>query len=465
MGCAPTLVLGMLAAHSARHRDARQDNHPPSVQPSDLQPVTHTQTTCRVSSPQLPPCDWTLTFIRVNSTDFLPGSDTLKIKQLPRAQGLTFAFWIRSVPGSGIARSRGAEDGYLQTPALSPAPALRIPGVHFPGWAGVKGASPRLDLHLLVTGHELMESFKDTAKNVLFSLSHWPRPPASCVSSQDDVMMPQRVRLQHQAAVQHPSSIVGCQVRRDPPNSTERYTRWINQLTPEQLLTQGVPEDLLFFYEHLRKGGGVIRVDQSLLLYRYHPRAATHSVLETTVWTHRVRFLEEQALPRWAAFTIWNAGKQGRRLYRSLTAASQRKVVAFCDVDENKIRKGFYCHEDSQERPKPRIPILHFRAARPPFVICVKLACGSPTRATLSVPLFQQHAHSTSPRLLVVILAIPQTVIVCVTVTCSVTTISGRRYEMVNLIDKCECSDGSAGWLSLPASHPPAHHSSGLPIP
>nr|XP_037849716.1 UDP-GlcNAc:betaGal beta-1,3-N-acetylglucosaminyltransferase-like protein 1 isoform X11 [Chlorocebus sabaeus] len=200
-------------------------------------------------------------------------------------------------------------------------------------------------------------------------------------------------------------SIVGCRVRRDPPNSTERYTRWINQLTPEQLLTQvftangptvimptwfcsrawfshvgpfdeggqGVPEDLLFFYEHLRKGGGVIRVDQSLLLYRYHPRAATHSVLETTIWTHRVRFLEEQALPRWAAFTIWNAGKQGRRLYRSLTAASQRKVVAFCDVDENKIRKGFYCHEDSQERPKPRIPILHFRAARPPFVICVKL--------------------------------------------------------------------------------------------
>lgn len=43
---------------------------------------------------------------------------------------------------------------------------------------------------------------------------------------------------------------------------------------------QGVPEDLLFFYDHLRKGGGVVRVDQSLLLYRYHPSAATHSVLE-----------------------------------------------------------------------------------------------------------------------------------------------------------------------------------------
>ncbi|KAM6175951.1 queuosine-tRNA galactosyltransferase [Erethizon dorsatum] len=258
-----------------------------------------------------------------------------------------------------------------------------------------------------------------------------------CFLDSDDVMMPQRVRLQHQAAEQHPTSIIGCQVRRDPPDSTTRYTRWINQLAPDQLLTQvftshgptvimptwfcsrawfshvglfdeggqGVPEDLLFFYEHLRKGGGVVRVDQSLLLYRYHLHAATHSVLETTIWTHRVRFLEEQALPRWAAFTIWNAGKQGRRLYRSLTASSQRKagsppgpvhptlalnpamqppscltlsvlrpqVVAFCDVDENKIKKGFYCHENAQERPKPRVPILHFRAAQPPFVICVKL--------------------------------------------------------------------------------------------
>lgn len=31
----------------------------------------------------------------------------------------------------------------------------------------------------------------------------------------------------------------------------------------------------------------------------------------------------------------------------------------------------------SQERPKPRVPILHFRAARPPFVICVKLVSAN----------------------------------------------------------------------------------------
>lgn len=226
-----------------------------------------------------------------------------------------------------------------------------------------------------------------------------------CFLDSDDVMMPQRIRLQWEAAVQQPKSIIGCQVRREPAEATERYTRWINNLTKEQLLTQvftshgptvimptwfcsrewfchvgrfneggkGTPEDLLFFYEHIRKGGGVFRVDECLLLYRYHPQAATHSVLEGTIWTHRVLFLEERVLSRWTTFTIWNAGKQGRRLFRSLSPTNQKKVVAFCDVDQKKITKGFYTYEDSKENPRPRIPILHFRDASPPFIICVKL--------------------------------------------------------------------------------------------
>ncbi|XP_058417966.1 UDP-GlcNAc:betaGal beta-1,3-N-acetylglucosaminyltransferase-like protein 1 isoform X2 [Diceros bicornis minor] len=194
-----------------------------------------------------------------------------------------------------------------------------------------------------------------------------------CFLDSDDVMMPQRVRLQHEAAVRHPTSVFTSNGPTVVMPTWFCSRVWFSHVGPFDEGGQGVPEDLLFFYNHLRKGGGVVRVDQSLLLYRYHPNAATHSVLETTIWTHRVRFLEERALPHWASFTIWNAGRQGRRLYRSLTAGSRCKVVAFCDVDENKIKKGFYCYEDSQERPKPRVPILHFRAARPPFVICVKL--------------------------------------------------------------------------------------------
>ncbi|KAM6469808.1 queuosine-tRNA galactosyltransferase isoform 2-T2 [Liasis olivaceus] len=226
-----------------------------------------------------------------------------------------------------------------------------------------------------------------------------------CFLDSDDVMMPQRIRLQWEAIIKYPRSIIGCQIKREPAEATERYTRWINNLTHDQLLTQvftshgptvimptwfcsrewfclvgrfneggkGTPEDLLFFYEHLRKGGRVFRVDQCLLLYRYHAQAATNSVLERTIWTHRVLFLEERILSHWTSFTIWNAGKQGRKLFRSLSPANQNKVTAFCDVDKNKISKGFYTYEEAKETSKPRIPILHFKEASPPLIICVKL--------------------------------------------------------------------------------------------
>ncbi|XP_078454646.1 queuosine-tRNA galactosyltransferase isoform X3 [Lampetra planeri] len=133
-----------------------------------------------------------------------------------------------------------------------------------------------------------------------------------CFQDADDVMMPERIRLQYEAAQNHPGAVIGCQVRREPEDSTERYTRWINGLSQEQLLTQaftshgptvimptwfchrdlfnaignfdeggkGVPEDLLFFYQLLRLGNRPLRVDQCLLTYRYHRTAATHSVLD-----------------------------------------------------------------------------------------------------------------------------------------------------------------------------------------
>ncbi|XP_055013903.1 UDP-GlcNAc:betaGal beta-1,3-N-acetylglucosaminyltransferase-like protein 1 isoform X1 [Boleophthalmus pectinirostris] len=226
-----------------------------------------------------------------------------------------------------------------------------------------------------------------------------------CFQDADDIMKPQRVRLQHEAALLHPNSLIGCSVERIPEGSTERYTRWINTLTQEQLSTQvltshgptvimptwfcsrlsfdkvgqfdeggkGVPEDLLFFYHSLRQGLGVRRVNQCLLVYRYHEKAATHSVSEETIWKLRVDFLQERVLTQWESFTIWNAGKQGRKLYRSLSPANQKKVKAFCDVDENKIQKGFYTYEESKERPKPKIPVVHFKEALAPFIICVKL--------------------------------------------------------------------------------------------
>lgn len=41
---------------------------------------------------------------------------------------------------------------------------------------------------------------------------------------------------------------------------------------------KGTPEDLIFFYAHLNKGGSVHRVDEYLLIYTYHLGSATFSV-------------------------------------------------------------------------------------------------------------------------------------------------------------------------------------------
>uniref|UniRef100_A0A3Q3XRJ9 Glycosyltransferase 2-like domain-containing protein n=1 Tax=Mola mola TaxID=94237 RepID=A0A3Q3XRJ9_MOLML len=221
-----------------------------------------------------------------------------------------------------------------------------------------------------------------------------------CFQDADDIMLPQRVRLQYEASLLHPNSLIGCKVQRIPEGSTERYTRWINTITQDQLVTQvytshgptvimptwfcsrswflkvgqfdeggkGVPEDLLFFYQSIRQGGVVARVDQCLLVYRYHEKAATHSVAEETIWKLRVDFLQERVLSQWENFTIWNAGKQGRRLYRSLTSK-----YPFLIHLHNKIQKGFYTYEESKQKPKPKIPIVHYKSASAPLIICVKL--------------------------------------------------------------------------------------------
>lgn len=83
-----------------------------------------------------------------------------------------------------------------------------------------------------------------------------------------------------------------------------------------------------------------------------------------TIWEARVKAITDHVISKWKRFTIWNAGKEGRRLYRSLCHSDQQKVlsmllgfkcnlynlqvVAFCDVDVKKIHKGYYIYEESE---------------------------------------------------------------------------------------------------------------------
>lgn len=226
-----------------------------------------------------------------------------------------------------------------------------------------------------------------------------------CFQDIDDVMSPDRVSKQYQAARSEQNSIIGSKFHREPEGSTERFTKWANTLSQDQLYSQiytshgptlimptwfchrsvynkadgfseggkGVPEDLIFFLRHLELGGGLCRVDADLLMYRYHPGATTFSIHEDTIWEIRMEYIQKQVLDKWESFTIWNAGKQGKKFYRNLSTTNQRKVAAFCDVDPKKIKCGAYIYHESKEKIKPTVPIVHFQSAKPPFIICMKL--------------------------------------------------------------------------------------------
>lgn len=226
-----------------------------------------------------------------------------------------------------------------------------------------------------------------------------------CFQDIDDVMSPDRVSKQYQAARSEQNSIIGSKFHREPEGSTERFTKWANTLSQDQLYSQiytshgptlimptwfchrsvynkagsfseggkGVPEDLIFFLRHLELGGGLCLVDADLLMYRYHPGATTFSIHEDTIWKIRMEYIQKQVLDKWESFTIWNAGKQGKKFYRNLSTTNQIKVAAFCDVDPKKIKCGAYIYHESKEKIKPTVPIVHFQSAKPPFIICMKL--------------------------------------------------------------------------------------------
>ncbi|XP_041473163.1 UDP-GlcNAc:betaGal beta-1,3-N-acetylglucosaminyltransferase-like protein 1 isoform X2 [Lytechinus variegatus] len=266
---------------------------------------------------------------------------------------------------------------------------------------GFKSKMEKAGISMLINGHNGTPVGVGAARNRAIGASGGQ---FLCFLDADDVMDSRRIEMQLAAAVSRPNAIVGCQFRRLPVDSTPRFTDWCNRLEQEQLYTQaytshgptvamptwfcsrevfdkigkfdesgkGTPEDLIFFMAHLKSGGELYRVNEVLMMYRYHPGATTHSVHRETIWEIQVSSLEEQVLCGWNQFTIWNAGKQGRRFYRTLKNENKQKVNAFCDVDEKKIEKGVYIYEESKKSPKPRVPIVHFSDAMPPFIICMK---------------------------------------------------------------------------------------------
>lgn len=83
--------------------------------------------------------------------------------------------------------------------------------------------------------------------------------------------------------------------------------------------------------------------------------------------------LQRVVLSKWESFTIWNAGKQGRQFYNSLSEENKNKVLAFCDVDTKKIGKKYVPFNPVSRQEGCPIDIVNFHYAKKPFIVCVKL--------------------------------------------------------------------------------------------
>ncbi|KAH7728653.1 UDP-GlcNAc:betaGal beta-1,3-N-acetylglucosaminyltransferase-like protein 1-like protein [Aphelenchoides avenae] len=205
-------------------------------------------------------------------------------------------------------------------------------------------------------GHQFLSSRGEVsggvgyAKNQAVQLSS---APFLCFCDADDVCAENRLRIQLAACLNTEcpeSCIVGGKFHRYPEGSTRRFTEWACNLDERQLYSQiytsfgptlvaptwfmsrslynsvggfdqsvkvGFPEDLDFFYRALNSGAELFKVEEDIVMYRYHNDCATFSVTEKTLWEIRLRHLEEHVLEKLESFTIWNAGKQGKRFFRS----------------------------------------------------------------------------------------------------------------------------------------------------
>ncbi|CAJ0934597.1 unnamed protein product, partial [Mesorhabditis belari] len=203
-----------------------------------------------------------------------------------------------------------------------------------------------------------------------------------CFCDADDVSNRQRLQRLHEKIEKNDNKtadrlFLGSCFTRMPADSTSRFARWANSLKNEDLSVQiytshgstliaptwcvsraifdriggfndehakGFPEDLDFFYRALDFGVKLVKIDEPLVEYRYHPDCAT----------------------------FWR--KQGKRFFKSLSTKNKSKVAAFYDVDERKVQHGKYEEYDEiNRRVVATIPVMHIKEATPPIIICVKL--------------------------------------------------------------------------------------------
>jgi Glycosyl transferase family 2 len=224
-----------------------------------------------------------------------------------------------------------------------------------------------------------------------------------CLLDSDDTMMDIRVSVQYEALMSDEERaarlIVGGRVTRTPQGSTPRYVQWLNEMSYEEynvlhryrcvtviqptwMLLRArfgalggyddgfpaVPEDLLFYMEHLRRGGKLLRVDDVVVCYRHTPDSASSKITRRALLEHRAAFVAEQLIAKWPSFSIWNSKRDGRQFLNALPDDAKKKCRALADIDPRVIGTD-YCND----RGNVRVPIVAWQHIEPPFILCVPL--------------------------------------------------------------------------------------------
>jgi ribonuclease P protein subunit RPP14 len=231
-----------------------------------------------------------------------------------------------------------------------------------------------------------------------------------CHLDADDIMASTRIEKQLALAISRGRHcLVGSNFNRIPEGSTPYYTDWINGLSDEGLLLEQyrectlicptwfmhkdvfmtiqtrlnrvngayleempgirrVPEDTYFFMDHLELGGTLAKVPEVLVTYRYTPGSWCTGTSHADLQVARLPYLQRRvlSLPTWKQFTIWGYGKDGRKFITRLPKEIAAQVVAFCDVDVQKIGMTYFI-----QSCRKHIPVIKYSDAKPPMIICV----------------------------------------------------------------------------------------------
>lgn len=246
------------------------------------------------------------------------------------------------------------------------------------------------------------------ARNEAIALS---RGSYLCLLDSDDYMDSDRVNEQLSLAVEKGRSfLIGSNFNRFPDSSTPYYTSWLNSMTDADLINQQyrectiicpswfmhrsvydnvakirsvcgkrafaeswdnssvqrIPEDTIFFMDHLQLGGSLSKVARPLVTYRYSLGSWALGTRKQDLQLVRLSYLISIVLSKWSSFMIWGFGKDAKAIYGMLPDEIRIKVAAFTDVDVNKIGRVYYC-----KSTRRHIPVFDYRQTSSPFIVCV----------------------------------------------------------------------------------------------